>query len=214
MKLAPDFAGLQELDSVWYVELEKLIKPYRFARNPYKECMCAVIYDSTKYKQVDGGVLPFTNKTIRCLRYTLLEDLKSGKKILVTNTHWDLTVEKRLKNANLMLQQIKDLQKKYPGIPVVCTGDFNCSVLRKELQLFLQGSGFIDTSDAAPISENKMVASWISPRYAVTPLPNSRQIDHVIVSGDWHILSAKLLFAPKLLQSSDHLPIVTDLKYK
>ena len=213
--VAPDFAALQELDSIWYKLLEKQIAPYRFATNPGRDVMNAVIYDSTKYKQIDGGSLPYMRAVfIRNLRYVLLEDLKSGRKYLFTNTHWDLSNKTRLKNAELMTQYLKELQKKYPGVPVISAGDFNCVVTSQPFQNLLKDSGFSDAADVAVKSENKFQSSYTRPRYAERPTPGKRHIDHLLVSGDWNVLSTKLLIAPILFRISDHLPVVSDLQLK
>lgn len=212
--LAPDFAGLQEVQPCWYDSLTEKMKPYVFAKDPFKSTLCAIVYDSRKYKQVGGGLLPYTDKTLRCLRYALLEDLKSGKKYLVTNTHWDLTVAKRLANSKLMIEYIKKLQAEHPGVPVICTGDFNSYVEHEEMQLFLKNTGFADTVVAAGVKENKDMGSFVPPRFAVRPVLTRKHIDHVVISNDFDVLSAKLMVGPALFLSSDHLPVVSDLKFK
>ena len=126
--VAPDAAGLQELDPIWYKLLDGKIDPWKFARDPYDSNMCAVIYDSRRFRQIDGGEMKYTDLRIRCLRWTLLEEIKTQRKLMITNTHWDLTVPKRMANSQLMAKYIAELAKRFPGVPIICTGDFNSTV--------------------------------------------------------------------------------------
>ncbi|MBR7108053.1 MAG: hypothetical protein IKC89_06550 [Lentisphaeria bacterium] len=212
-QLQPDFAGLQELDPIWYKLLADAIKPWKFAENPYDKNMCAVIYDSRKYRQLDGGMFPFVSKNyaIRCLRWTLLEEIGSGKKFIVTNTHWELKVPRRLKNAGKMAESLKKLQKRFPGIPFFCTGDYNSTRDSEEFTKLLKLSGFKDAVQNAEITENAKLSSTIHP-VERKPRFNKTHIDHIVFYGDVKVLSAKLGLGGLLMQSSDHLPLVADFK--
>ena len=86
--LAPDVAGLQEADEPWYPALAERIAPYKFAVDPYDTTLCSVIYDSRRFRQIGGGNFVFVTEELRCLRYTVLEEIETGKKLIVTNTHW------------------------------------------------------------------------------------------------------------------------------
>ena len=64
-KAAPDFIGLQEVDT--YKLLEKPLLPYKFIKEPRN--MCAIVYDSRKYREVKSDVWSLLDKPsgIRCL---------------------------------------------------------------------------------------------------------------------------------------------------
>ena len=212
-KLQPDFAGLQELDPIWYKLLADTVKPWKFAENPYDKNMCAVIYDSRKYRQLDGGMFPFVakNHNIRCLRWTLLEDISSGKKFIVTNTHWELKVPRRLKNAKIMAESLKELQKRFPGVPFFCTGDYNCVSDSQEFQKLLKSSGFKDAALVAERVENTAFYSAFHPDERKIR-SDKANIDHIVFFGDVKALSAKMLVGEILFKASDHFPIVVDFK--
>lgn len=214
LQLAPDVAGLQELDPIWYKLLADAIKPWKFAENPYDKNMCAVIYDSRKYRQLDGGMFPFVSKNyaIRCLRWTLLEEIGSGKKFIVTNTHWELKVPRRLKNAGKMAESLKKLQERFPGVPFFCTGDYNSTLDSEEFRKLLKLSGFKDAVQNAEITENAEVGSTIHPVERQLR-HNKKHIDHIVFYGDVKVLSAKLGVGGLLMQASDHLPVVADFKF-
>ena len=234
---APDFIGFQEMEPAWYDLIEKNLPPYRFAAYPapakladiaiwiplfgkltlqhqYKSVMNGLMYDSSKYREIDGGIFPYTDTIIRCLRWTLLENIHTRKRYIFTNTHWHLTVPKRLHNSKIMAESINLLRQKYPGVPVFCTGDFNSRTESQEIQNFLNATGFHDAAATAHKSENKTVYSWYPPQSHTMPIDHSGHIDHVIYSPEFEALECKLLINDQLFFNSDHLPVVADLKRK
>lgn len=213
--IAPDVGGLQELDPIWYQLLESRIKPWKFAGKPGRSTMCAVIYNSNKFRQLDGGLMPFTDSMIRCLRWALLQEIASGRKLLVTNTHWDLTVPKRMKNSELMVKYIKELQKSFTGVPICSTGDFNSQLPHKEYQYLLKNSSLQDAVATAEAVENSDMASYHDPRKKLRkPNQKRKHIDHILFTPDFRVLSCKLVLGDLLWDASDHLPVVADVIYK
>ena len=209
--IAPDVAGLQELDPIWYTLLDGRIEPWKFARDPYDSNMCAVIYDSRRFRQIDGGEMKYTDLRIRCLRWTLLEEIKTQRKLLITNTHWDLTVPKRMANSQLMVQYIAELKKRFPGVPVICTGDFNSTAESDELKELLKNTALLDSVDIAGKTENKFTCSFIDAKRGVLRA-SKRHIDHILVPQGSTVLSAKLLYSSETMRASDHLPLLADIK--
>ena len=213
-KLQPDFAGLQEVDGIWYKMLADQIAPWKFAGNPYDKSMCAIIYDSRKYRRIDGGVYALdtrSNMYIRCLRWTLLENIQTGAKIIVTNTHWQLNVPKRLNNSALMAGFIKELETRFPGIPFFCTGDYNSQLKHKEFDNLLKATGFKDAVASATVTENREFGSVFRPS-AKKLVPRRTHIDHIVVSSGVKVLSAKMVVGNSLFSASDHLPIMADFE--
>ena len=213
-KLQPDFAGFQEVDPTWFSLLADKIAPWKFAVNPYDENMCAVIYDSRKYRQIDGGVFALTNKAelkIRCLRWTLLENIQNGKKFIITNTHWFVDALQRAKNAEMMTKYLKVLTKRFPGIPFFCTGDFNSQVDYKEFCDMMKAVGFKDSVASAAVAENRKFGSSYNTSNKKLFTDRSH-VDHIIVSGSVKVLSAKMFVGGSLFGISDHLPVVADFE--
>ena len=205
-KLQPDFAGFQEVDPIWFSLLADKIAPWKFARNPYDENMCAIIYDSRKYRQIDGGVFALTkNKAelkIRCLRWTLLENIQNGKKFIITNTHWFVDTPRRTKNAEVMTKYLKVLSKRFPGIPFFCTGDFNSQLEYKEFRDMMKAVGFKDAVASATVTENREFGSVFRPS-AKKLVPRRTHIDHIVVSSGVKVLSAKMVVGNSLFSASD-----------
>ncbi len=214
--LAPDFIGLQEVQKEWYFALKDRVAPYRFVTHPdgsvpEGEPSCHLLFNAEKFRQIASGVRAYTDRWLRCLHWSVLEDIKTGKRVILTNTHWNLTEKTRIVNAILMSVFIRELAAEYDA-PVVCTGDFNTAVSRPDLQLFLTQSGFLDAVSTAPVTENRGISSWYWPVTSDTPYLGIPHIDHVIVSPGVRPLAAFLVLDPKILQVSDHLPLVVDLQ--
>ena len=211
--LAPDIAGLQEVDKFWYKTLEKPLEPYRFVKQKSPEqqgnVSCNIIYDSRRYRQLDGGVLKFTDLWLRCFHWALFEDMTNGRRFIVSNTHWALTAEKRTDNAKVMAKYVRMLEKKY-RVPVICTGDFNCRTYNQELQLFLEKSGMQDSVKVADRRENSDLGSCFYISYFNQPARKGH-IDHVTVPSGVRVLSSRLVLDKQLLKDSDHLPLIVDL---
>ena len=170
-----------------------------------------MIYDSTKFRQIDGGNFAFVTEELRCLRYTVLENIASGKKIIFTNTHWNLKQFSRFANAMLMLHYLEKIQLKYPGVPIICTGDFNCSAQSPELTHFLNKSGLLDAVETAENVFNKPYGSFFSP-WVPDPRPRKgMHIDHIIFTKNFRALSAGMVASEEIYRASDHTPIVADL---
>ena len=209
--ISPDIGGLQELDPIWYQMLSGRIEPWKFARSPYDGNMCAVIYDSRRFRQLDGGVMPYSDQQLRCLRWTLLEEISTGRKLIITNTHWDLTAPKRMHNSQLMARHLAELRKRFPGASVFCTGDFNSGRESDEFKNLLRNTPMSDSVAAARHTENAAVGSWFSPRTGRVRT-RSHHIDHILVSPGVEVLQANLLFGQLPLTASDHLPLFADVR--
>lgn len=211
-KVAPDFAGLQEVDV--YNRLKTQLHPYRIVEKPRN--MCSILYNTEKYKFLagDSWSLLEKNSGIRCLVWCLFQEIGSDRKIIITNTHWELNETARLMNARKMAEYIAALQKKYPGVPIVSTGDFNTSVHRDDLKLFFQLSSMKDAIEHAPYTENKQISSFWFPAYAKYPSRGGRHIDHIISTDELHLVGAKLIVGGITYEASDHLPVVADYLWK
>lgn len=212
-EFAPDLIGLQEVGVEWYAALENSLEPYRFIKEAAPEhqgkVFCALLYNSECYRQLDGGVFPFTDPRLRCLHWALFENIQTGKRFILTNTHWDLTPEKRMANAKQMVEYIAQLQEKYE-VPVICTGDFNADTASTEFKQLLKIAKLQDAMVTAPHKENNRIASCYAPEYQAAPSRDEAQIDHILFSEKVSPLSARLILDETLLLASDHLPLITD----
>jgi HSP90 family molecular chaperone len=138
---------------------------------------------------VDSADLPL-NISREILQYSpLMEKIKTG-------------MVKRL---------LKELQKRFPGIPFFCTGDYNSSTDSQEFGNLLKSTGFKDAALAAERAENTAFYSAFHPDERKIR-SDKANIDHVVFYGDVKALSAKMLVGEILFKASDHFPIVVDFK--
>lgn len=213
-KIAPDIAGLQEVDQEWYSELKSKLHPYRFVRmtdsKRQGKVTCNIIYDPRRFKQITGGLLPYTDNWLRCFHWALFEERKGKRRFIVTNTHWDLTSAKRMKNAKLMREFVQDLVRRY-RCPVISTGDFNCETDTPEFTAFASHVKMFDAMEIAHRVKNKFVGSAYDIRFINAPL-RKKHIDHILCTDQFKVLSAELVVHPCLLSCSDHFPLIADLK--
>ncbi len=215
---APDFAGIQEVSALWYQELEEKLKPYVFVKqhDPAWQGNLTpnLIYDSRKYRQVDGGLLPYTGLWLRSFHWAMLESLESGKRCIITNTHWDLTPETRMMNSGLMRHYLIELRGRYPDIPILCTGDFNSGIHFEEFKYLLDSGVVQDSVMEAPVRENEDISSCYDMVFSSVPFRKAGHIDHVLFTPELEVLSARLIWKKELLTFSDHLPLIADLKFR
>lgn len=97
----------------------------------------AILYDKTKYRLLDKGVFwlsskpnkpsaTWENKIRRTCIYVWLEDVNSGNKFYVFNTHFDhKSTKARNESAHLVREMIHDITQ---GQEVYLTGDFNMPI--------------------------------------------------------------------------------------
>ncbi len=212
----PDVAGLQEVDLHWYARLDTgVLKPLKLVYPPvypYPPAI-AIVYNSERFRLIDNGFFPFTDQWQKALNWVLLEDISNGKRFIFTNTHWHPhSVSERVKNAEMMVDSLKKIKGKY-NYPVISVGDFNSRFNSKEYMTFISGSGMHDAVETSACVENKNISSWTYCKYMHTPLLGESHIDHVAYSDGLTPISARLILDKKVLEASDHLPLVVDFKY-
>ncbi len=219
----PDLIGVQEVDKHWTAVFKANEKsPYQLLMMPVPKGskskektyspLTGILYNAERFDLIERGVQKYTDTTIRCLTWGLFEDRATHKRVLFTNTHWDLTDAKRLRNAKQMAKEIEGLRKRFENVPVVSTGDFNTMASSEAFTEFVKLSGMSDAMTSAEFKENGNLSSWSWPVVTRLPYLKMSPIDHVLASSDYTILASRLLVDEKILDASDHLPLVVDLK--
>jgi endonuclease/exonuclease/phosphatase family metal-dependent hydrolase len=140
-QINPDIFGIQEALITQITYLDSVFSDYRHlgvGRDDGidKGEFSAIYYHAQKFRvlQQSSFWLSSTPEKVSkgwdaaCLRictYGLFQEIETGKKFWVFNTHLDhVGLNARKNSATLILRKIKALNK--PGYPVVLTGDFNC----------------------------------------------------------------------------------------
>ena len=140
----PDSIGTQEMNSIWMEKLGELMPDYDSYGvirggddNEKKSEMNSIFWLKDKYNCVDKGTFwlsttPDTESKYdgagcnRVCSYVVLKDKESNMQYIHMNTHLDNASEQaRSFGADVIMDRIAQLEKQYPNIPIVLSGDFN-----------------------------------------------------------------------------------------
>ncbi len=146
----PSFIGMQEALHQQIAYIDSSLTDYSYIgvgredgkqKGEYSE----IHYDSTRYKVLEHDTFWLSDTPYkpsvgwdaaleRICTYGLFENLDSGEKLWVFNTHFDHKGETaREKSAELILKKINEINT--DNLPVVLTGDFNLTPDEKPIHL-------------------------------------------------------------------------------
>ncbi len=172
-EVLPDSFGTQEMNFVWEARFKSLLSFYDSygverggdGANKLKCEKNTVFWLKSKYTAVDKGNFWLSETPEEASRYSgagcnrvctwvLLEDNVTGMRYLHMNTHLDhVSDEARNYGAEVIVQKLGELEEKYPGVPVVLTGDFNTAAESLPYNT-LTAAGFADMYTLAQEGEN------------------------------------------------------------
>lgn len=220
---APDFMGVQEAQNHQMEYLGKMLNGYNsigVGRDDGAKGgeYSAIFYNSEKYKVLKQSTFwlsPTPEKVSigwdaaykRVCTYGLFQDIKTGKKLWVFNTHFDHVGNvARTESAKLILQKITELNK--DNLPFVLTGDFNLEDTSESIKLIL-----------TKLDDSKAVAKFtFGPSGTFNAFkfqePVTTRIDYIFIP------KAKVTVAKYAVLSdskdcrypSDHLPVLAELE--
>jgi len=180
----------------------------------------AVFYRKERFKRLDGGTFWLSETPGQCsfgwdaacrrvCSWVQLEDLRSGKRFYVFNTHFDHKgTEARRQSAGLILSKIKEINEAKD--PVVLYGDFNLpphSEAIAQLKEVLR-----DSYEQSELPPHASVATFHGFTYDDPP---RERIDYVFVSEGIRVERyAALTDSRDRAFFSDHLPVLVSLHLK
>ncbi len=161
----PDSVGTQEMNSKWVEKLAEILPEYACYgverggdSSKKKSEMNAIFYLKDKYDLIDSGTFWLSETPEKESRYegagcnricswVVLENKISKKQYIHLNTHLDNASEDAQNyGANVIVEQLKEIQKKYNYIPVFITGDFNQDESGNAVKTILD-AGFSNSAD-------------------------------------------------------------------
>lgn len=218
MSYRPDMAGIQEISEKTYQLLaERIGDTYDFINPRTHEGLFSftgITYDKTKYRLLESNIENYElgNRRIRLMNWIYVEEISSGRRVVLMSTHWDRHACNRVPDAEQMGKRVKELEQKY-SCPVICTGDYNAKESTAAYQTFMKLSEY---GDAKYLCENPInnvftghAVGDFTPEYEGTEC-----IDHIIMSDSYEVLHYEAVCNKKVIDVSDHLPIYVDLKIK
>lgn len=182
-----------------------------------------VFYKKDKYTLLDSntfwisefpdsvGTRSWDSAFARIATWAKLKDNKSGKVLLVLNTHLDhVGVEARHKGAQLIIERLKNIAS--PGDAVIATGDFNFAEQEKAAYEAMTTNEFV-MKDSHKIAEKSSGAGFTFHDFGRLPDERRKKIDYVFVSPDIKVVSSNIFF-DEIAEGrylSDHNPILVDM---
>ena len=214
----PDVMGVQEAMPNQMIEMDSLLVDYGFVgvgRDDGKDLgeYSAIFYKINKFKVIESSTfwLSATPEKVsmgwdgtynRICTYALFEDVDSGKKFYMFNTHFDHVGKiARIESAVLIDKKIKEINtKKYP---VVLSGDFNMEDTHESIQ-FLTKS-LKDSKEVAKLTFGP-IGTFNGFNF---DKPVTRRIDFIFVSQNVGVNKyAVLSDSWDLKYPSDHFPVL------
>lgn len=218
----PDIFGVQEAMPNQMKDMDSLLPQYSFVGvgrddGKVEGEYSAIFYNKEKLKVLKSSTfwLSETPNEVsmgwdavcnRICTYALFEDLASGKKIWMFNTHFDhVGVEARKNSAVVIIEKIKDINTE--NLPVILTGDFNMEESHESIQFIEQH-----------LKDSKNIAKLVfGPNGTFNNFdfekPVTRRIDFIFVSPEIAVNKyAVLSDSWDCKYPSDHLPVFVKLK--
>ena len=128
----PDVIGVQEFNAEWYAAIKNNTISYKAVNASEPKLgseynYSTVLYNPNKVELLEYGQVQYKNKDnekTAKITWGYFKSKSSGKKFVVTSTHWSLEDDMSIKQAPELWAKVKELTEKY-NVPVICTGDFN-----------------------------------------------------------------------------------------
>jgi len=181
---------------------------------------CAIFYDTLQFRVIESSTfwLSRTPERVsvgwdaaleRICTYAFFENVQTGKRILVFNTHFDhIGIVARKKSAQLIVSKEHEINSE--KLPVLIMGDFNSTLETKPIKILK--NSFSDSEDIS-------AAKSTGPRSTFHAFDKGMLIDEkidFILVKNVEVLSVQHIneLRPDGFYISDHLPVESVLRIK
>ena len=222
----PDLIGMQEVLPNQLNDLKANLPQYSFlgaGRDDGKEAgeHCSILYNPERFELVDYGNFSISEQPdtygvkgwdAACNRITtwaILEDKGNGKRLAYFNLHLDhVGTTARREGTRLVLKKAQELAQ---GLPVVITGDFNCTPDDEPSQI-LEEAGMMNAQKTASIVYGP---SWSYHGFGRVPLFSRSMIDYVYFGKGLEALRYRnIKDTSDQGYYSDHNPVMAELAWQ
>ncbi len=217
---APELIGMQEVTPGQLSDLRAMLSGYGqvgVGRDNGKDAgeHCPIFYDTSRFVLVDNGdfalnatsewgVKGWDASYNRVATWVILDDKATGKRLAYVNTHLDNDGHvARVEGMRLVMEKMSQVAA---GLPLIITGDFNCTD-DAPLKVLAQ-AGMRHTRD---ISHIVYGPAWTWHDFGREPMTERVLIDYIFVSNHFGVERYRTIadtyndgFWP-----SDHLPVIT-----
>ena len=250
LKYAPDVAGLQECDDQWYAALaadERFSAKYQFVNyattsdnkiayngKNYTN-YSTIIYNTEVLELVEWTqmhLVNHSNNECRTLTIAVFTIKESGKQFIFTSTHWALTPNERIEQAEWMKPVIDEWRAKYPEAEIILSGDYNANDSETSILTLMEQNNLYESKDAVTVGlacksthigngmhvgdkDKTNPIHWLRGRISFTAqhVMTTECIDHILISDGVESLYYDTIHDDEALEVSDHMPIYCDLKF-
>ena len=228
LKTDPDLFGMQEVTPQQLADVKAYTSAYgclSAGRDNGSDAgeSTPIFYRKDKYRLIDSGHFwlsktpekPSIGWKAACLRiaqWALLEDIKSGRRLIYCNTHFDhISVEARKQSAKLLKDRLHQIA---PDVPFILSADFNTNEKEETYPLLINHSyPCVDTWKAAKKAKGGP-ATWNE--WGKAPNTPDNKIDFIFTSENVKVKRA-VIASPTDKEDrflSDHNAIWADNKIK
>lgn len=224
----PDLLGCQEVLADQFDQLSQMLPDYvavGVARDDGKRKgeWSAIFYRSQRFERVNAGDFWLSEKPeevgnigwdaacVRICTWAKLKDRTTGTELLYANTHFDHKGKvARLESARLITRQLSRLAE---GVPVILTGDFNCTEDHPPYQALTAPTA----DDALKLMDSyRHVHPNRSPEeasfHAFKGTTAGSRIDWILHSPAFQAISAEIVRTDGERHASDHYPVTAILE--
>lgn len=211
-KYAPELVGVQETDMPWveifpaYLDVlrDEYGVDYSWDQNTVDDVanLTSILYQKKRFSMKEHGMRDFSYFThvkykLRVLTFAVFKDEQTGKTVALVNTHWSGNKENSVLEIKEENALVRDLEARYEGITVFCTGDFNMHG-NFAFEPMKQGTGLVDAREAA--EESGTLVNHLS------GIKSDIYIDHVFFNTKMKVTRYETVDDPPAHLLSDHLP--------
>lgn len=216
IKYSPDLIGVQETDDCWTslltAYLDIIEKEYKISYSWDQQWvdgganLTSILYKRDRFIMREHGLREFSyalpkSYKLRVLTWAVFRDSVTERVCALINTHWSGKKEESIIEIDEENYLIRDLETRYKGIRIFCTGDFNMhgNFAFDDLK---QATGLIcarEAADAAGTLINR-----------ITGIRSPICIDHVFTNRAIPVTRYETVDDPPAHVLSDHLPQYAD----
>lgn len=214
-KYDPDLLGLQEVLHHQLSEITGAISQYAsvgVGRDDGKQGgeYSPILYKKQRFELIDQNTFWLSEQPTvpgskswdaaitRIATWALLQDKQTARKFLVINTHFDhMGAEARKQSAAIIKNKATELS---PEVPVIITGDFNCTPEEEPYQIMKDGE-LLEFVDPA----SQPLGTFCG--FEVNKI-ECKTIDYIFLSSEWRADRYKVITDNDgRYYPSDHLPV-------
>ena len=225
-----DILGTQEVLHNQMVDLKNLLPNYEsvgVGREDGKEKgeYSALFYKKDRFSVIDAGYFwlsetpevagskGWDGACERIASWAKLKDQKTGKEVLVLNTHLDhVGIIARREGVNLVLDRIAKMAN---GLPTILMGDFNADPDSDVIKQILNTSNMNHLIDSRAVSPVVYGPSWSFHAFGKIPYDKRPLIDYIFISKGLEVSRYGVLAETENEGFlSDHAPVLASVEIK